>query len=301
MRANSNFKGGPEQMLLKEKEIMDSLAADEIDLAEGARKVAAQLRELSHKTTSISPELVWKLGQAAGGMNRSAAAMEDKLPELVVPIQKNTLATLNSAIEDMLNSMDQMNAQSMPMMGMDDYMEQLRQLAEQQSQLNQSTQGADNIRRKQGMTPSLEEMLEKLAVEQSLVREATERLGSKLDQLAEVLGNLEQVARDMREVEDGLRKGYLGNDTVDKQRRILTRLLEYEKSLKREDFSRKREARSGRDFVVEEPPSVLPDDATKMRKQVDAMLSPSAEQEWPAQYRELIKMYYKALSNTVRK
>ena len=116
MRANSDFKGGPEQMLLKEKEIMDSLAADEIDLGEGARKVAAQLRELSHRTTSISPELVWKLSQVAGGMNRSAAAMEDKLPELVVPIQKNTLATLNSAIEDMLNSMDQMNSQSMPMM-----------------------------------------------------------------------------------------------------------------------------------------------------------------------------------------
>jgi hypothetical protein len=290
MQANVDFKGTPEQMLPKEKEIMSSLAADEIDLAESVQKVAARLKELSHKTTAVSPELVWSLERVADGMRRSATAMEDKLPALVEPIQKNTLATLNRAIEDMLESMDSLNAQSMPMMGLDDYMQQLRQLAEQQSQLNQSTQGASNEMRKQGITPSLEDMLEKLAIEQSLIREAAERLSTKLDQLAEVLGNLEEVAREMREVEDSLRSNNLTGGVMEKQRRILTRLLEYEKSLKRQDFSKEREARAGRDFMVEQPESMLPADVR----------SPSAEKQWPAQYRELIKMYYKALSNTVK-
>ena len=301
MQANVDFKGSPEQMLPKEKEILSSLAADEIDLAESVQKVATRLKELSHKTTSVSPELVWSLERVADGMRRSATAMEDKLPALVEPIQKNTLATLNRAIEDMLESVDSLNAQSMPMMGLDDYMQQLRQLAEQQSQLNQSTQGASNQMRKQGMTPSLEDMLEKLAVEQALIREAAERLSTKLDQLAEVLGNLEEVAREMREVEDSMRSNTLTGNVMEKQRRILTRLLEYEKSLKRQDFSKKREARAGRDLIVEQPESMLPADATTIQKQLDAtMRSPSAEKQWPAQYRELIKMYYKALSNTVK-
>ncbi len=301
MQASVDFTGTPEQMLPKEKEILSSLAADEIDLAESVQKVAARLKELSHKTTAVSPELVWSMERVADGMRRSATAMEDKLPALVEPIQKNTLATLNRAIEDMLNSIDSLNAQSMPMMGLDDYMQQLRQLAEQQSQLNQSTQGASNEMRQQGMTPSLEDMLEKLAIEQALIREAAERLATKLDQLAEVLGNLEEVAREMREVEDNLRSNALTGDVMEKQRRILTRLLEYEKSLKRQDFSNKREARAGRDFIVEQPDSVLPADATIMQKQLDAtMRSPSAEKQWPAQYRELIKMYYKALSNTIK-
>jgi hypothetical protein len=186
------------------------------------------------------------------------------------------------------------------MMGMEDYMEQLQQLAEQQSQLNESTQAADSMRRRQGMTPSVEEMLEKLSIEQSLIREATERLAAKLDELAETMGRLEEVARNMQEVEESLRSGDVSGNTIEKQRRILTRLLDYEKSLKRQDFSKKREARAGRDYAVVKPDSILPEDTTRIREQLDTMLSPSVQEQWPEQYRELIKMYYKALSNTVR-
>jgi hypothetical protein len=151
-----------------------------------------------------------------------------------------------------------------------------------------------------GQTPSIEEMLEKLAIEQSLIREATERLAAKLDELAESMGRLEEVAREMREVEESLRDGNLSRGTAEKQRRILTRLLDYEKSLKRQDFSKKREARVGRDYTAERPGSLLPDDATKIRQRVDNMTSPDFQEQWPSQYRELIKTYYKALSNTVR-
>lgn len=299
MQSAMTFHGEPENMLPKEKEIMDSLAADELDLAEGAKKVSGQLRELSHQSTSVSPELVWSLERVADGLNRSAAAIEDKLPALVGPIQKNTLAALNSAIEDMLDSMEQMSAQSMSSMGMESYMEQLRQLADQQSRLNESTQAAEGLRRRRGMTPSVEEMLEKLSIEQSLIREAAERLGDKLDKLREVLGNMEKVAGDMQEVENELRRGSLGTNTLEKQRRILARLLEYEKSLKKQDLSKKREAKTGRDYTVEKPASLLPDDATMIRKQLDTMSSPAAQKQWPAQYRRLIRMYYRALSNTV--
>lgn len=300
MQAMSAFDGDPQEMLPKEKEAIDSLAASEIDLAEGAQKVAEQLKDLSHETPSVRPELAWSMERVANGMNRAAAAMEDKLPALSKPIQASTLATLNSAIENMLKSIDQISENATPMMGMEDYMEQLRQLANQQSQLNQSTQEADAMRRRMGSTPSAEDMLEKLAVEQSLIREATERLSGKFDELAEALGRLEEVAKEMREVEEELREGSVGRKTLDRQQRILTRLLDYEKSLKEQDLSKEREARSGRTYVAEKPASVLPTDATEIKKQLDIMNFPATQERWPAQYRELIRMYYKALSNSVR-
>jgi hypothetical protein len=104
----------------------------------------------------------------------------------------------------------------------------------------------------------------------------------------------------MREIEDSLRQGNLSGSTLEKQRRILTRLLDYERSLKKQDFSRKRQAYTGREYVVEKPKSVLPGDATKIRQQLDTMVSPPAQERWPTQYRELIKMYYKALSNNIK-
>lgn len=289
-----------EKMLPAEKEIVDSLAVDQIRLSEMTRKVSEALKELSHKNSAINLKLVWDLEMASDSMRRSAKAMEDKQLIISDPIQKSSLAMINKAIAEMLDSIDRINSQAMPMMGLDDYMEQLRQLAEQQSQLNQSTQQAESQMRKQGITPSLEELLEKLAAEQALVKEATERLATKLEQMAEKMGDLNEVAREMQEVANELRQGMIERQTIEKQKRILTRLLEYEKAMKKQDFDKKREAQVGRDYLAEKPSTELPDDAVKIKKQLDTMLTPSSQAKWPIQYREQIKMYYKALSNIIK-
>jgi len=300
-KSTSNIKGNGEAMLPKEKEIIDSLAVDQLSLSDSVAKIAKSLKDLSHKNPAITPELVWNLEKVANSMQRSAKAMEDKLPSVAEPIQRNSLSMINKAIEDMLDSIDKINSQAMPMASMDDFMEQLRQLADQQSQLNQATQEAEGQMRKQGTTPSLEDLLEKLAAEQSLIREASERLSEKLDQLKEKMGSLEEIAKEMQEVERTLKDGYVDRETIDRQKRILTRLLEYEKSMKTEDFDKKREAKVGRDLIANRPPTELPADANKVQKKLDTMFSPSIQEKIPLQYREQIKMYFKNLSNSLSK
>ncbi len=300
-KSTASIKGSGENMLTKEKELIDSLAVDQLSLSDSVARIAKKLKELSHKNPAITPELVWELEKVANGMQRSAKAMEDKLPSVAEPIQRSSLLTINKAIEDMLDSIDKINSQGTPMASMDDFMEQLRQLADQQSQLNQATQEAEGQMRKQGTTPSLEDLLEKLSAEQSLIREATERLSEKLDQLKEKMGSLEEVAREMQEVERTLKDGYVDRETIDRQKRILTRLLEYEKSMKTEDFDKKREATVGRDLITSRPTLELPADANKVQKQLDTMFSPSIQEKIPLQYREQIKMYFKNLSNLFNK
>ncbi|HGJ65143.1 TPA: hypothetical protein ENS27_07105 [bacterium] len=296
-KAIASIKGDSNNMLQKEKEIVDSLASDQLVLAENIRRIATQLKELSFKDIKIDTELIWALQKSADGMQRSSKAMADKMITLAKPIQRSTLAIINSSIQNMLDSIEEMNSNASPSMSMDDYLEQLRQLADQQSQLNQSTQNAEGQMRRQGMMPSLQDLLEQLSAEQSLIREASERLASKLDDKAETMGSLEEVAREMKEVEKALREGYVDQETLDRQRRILTRLLDYEKSMKKQDYDKKREAQVGRDYIVEKPSSQLPSDANIVPKQIDTMLNPSSREQWPQQYRELIKAYYKSLSN----
>ncbi len=299
-RSVADIKGDSDNMLPKEKEIIDSLASDQLVLADVARKVADQLKELSYRNTAIDTELVWALQRAADGMQRSSKAMEEKMTTLAKPIQRSTLAVINRSIESMLESIDEMNSNASPSMSMDDYLEQLRQLADQQSQLNQSTQDAESQIRRQGATPSLQDLLEQLAAEQSLIKEASERLATKLDDKAETMGSLEEIAREMSEVEKAMREGYVDQATLDRQRRILTRLLDYEKSMKKQDYDKKRQSQVGRDYVAEKPSSVLPPDADKIPQQLDSMFTPSTREQWPSQYRELIKMYYKSLSNQLK-
>jgi hypothetical protein len=298
-KSTSDVKGNVDTMLPKEKETIDSLAGDQLALSDNVANIAKKLKDLSHKNPAITPELVWNLEKVANGMQRSAKAMEDKLPSVAEPIQRSSLAMINKAIDDMLNSIDKINSQASPMSSMDDFMEQLRQLADQQSQLNQGTQDAESQMRKQGTTPSLQDLLERLAAEQSLIREASERLSEKLDQLKDKMGSLEETAKEMQEVEKTLKDGYVDRETIDRQKRILTRMLEYEKSMKKEDFDKKREAKTGRDLVAERPSTALPVDATKMRKQLDTMFAPSVQEKLPLQYREQIKMYFKTLSNSL--
>ncbi|MGB9595928.1 MAG: hypothetical protein ACPL7B_06560, partial [Candidatus Poribacteria bacterium] len=300
-RATADIKGSGENMLSKEKEFIDSLAVDQLALSDSVSKIAKKLKDLSHKNPAITPELVWDLEKVANGMQRSAKAMEDKLPSVAESIQRNSLSMINKAIEDMLDSIDKINSQATPMASMDDFIEQLRQLADQQSQLNQATQEAEGQMRKQGTTPSLEDLLEKLAAEQSLIKEATERLSEKLDQLKEKMGSLEEIAKEMQEVERTLKDGYVDRETIDRQKRILTRLLEYEKSMKTEDFDKKREATVGRDLIANRPPTELPSDANKVQKKLDTMFSPSIQEKIPLQYREQVKMYFKNLSNSLNK
>jgi len=295
----SNVKSDAETMLPKEKELIDSLAADQLTLADGVKKIAKNLKDLSHKNSAVNLNLVWNLEKAANGMERASKALEDKLPTVAEPIQRNSLAMINRSIEAMLDSMDQVNSQATPMMSMNDYMDQLRQLADQQSQVNQSTQNAEGQMRKQGSTPSIQDLLEKLAGEQALIKEAAERLAEKMDQMDQKMGNLGQTAKEMEEVEKTLREGDVDRQTIERQKRILTRLLEYEKSMKKDELDKNREAKAGRDLITEKPPTELPPDATKIQKQLDTIFAPSLQEQWPIQYKEQIKMYYKSLSNTL--
>jgi hypothetical protein len=205
------------------------------------------------------------------------------------------LSDVNQAVADLLNSLDQMNMQ-MSMSGLDSMLEQLQQLAENQAKLNEMAQSMSEQMRRQGQTPGMEEILKRMAFEQSLIREATERLAEKMEKMAEVLGSLQDVAKDMKEVEGDLQKGKLDHEVLDKQRQILTRMLESAKSLQKRQLSQQRKAETATDTTYSESPQSINPELLKTLKKLDAEMRSSDAENWPEEYRELVRLYYKALS-----
>ena len=57
-----------------------------------------------------------------------------------------------------------------------------------------------------------------------MIREATERLADMMERMSEVIGDLNSVSEEMREVEGELQRGNLNQQVLNKQREILTRL-----------------------------------------------------------------------------
>ena len=298
---NEILQSGHGQYLPGEVKQLQGLAASELGLAAGLNLLADRLWELGTNQMQIDPKTVWRLNAAADAFERSARALEDRKPNLAVPIQKQGLADLNQAVADLLEAMAEMN-QQMGEAGLQNLLEQLEQLAQSQGQLNEMAQQLNQQMRRQGRTPSNEQLLRRMAYEQQMIREATERVADMMERLSEVLGDLNSIAEEMKAVEGELQQGNLNQQVLDKQREILTRMLESSKSLQKREVSKRRKSE------VAKTPTAAGDDTPPLDpklletiQQIESNLRSGEQESLPPQYRELIQQYFKALSEQTQK
>ena len=275
---------------------LQQLAANEISAAESITQLSSKLWNLGNRQIQVPPEAIFHLNASNDALSRAARALEDRQPSLALPIQKAALADLNQAVFELLEAMGQMN-QQMGASGLENMMEQLQQLAESQEQLNEMAQNLNQQMREQGRTPGLEQMMRQLAAQQQLIREATERIAERAEQMAQMLGSLEEVAEEMTEVEKSLRQGELNEDVLDRQAQILTRMLDSLKSLQKRDVGKQRKAvvAESPETPAQEVPPLHPELLEVVRKLESTPYAKEFE-DIPFQYREQLRQYFKALS-----
>ncbi|MCY4567701.1 MAG: hypothetical protein OXD49_05270 [Candidatus Poribacteria bacterium] len=275
---------------------LQQLAADELSTAESITQLSSKLWELGNRQIEVPPEAIWHLNASNDALSRAARALEDRQPSLAIPIQRGALADLNQAIFELLEAMGQMN-QQMDASGFENMMEQLQQLAESQEQLNEMAQNLNQQLREQGQTPGLEQMMRQLAGQQQLIREATERIAERAEQMAQMLGSLEEVAEEMAEVEKSLRQGELNEEVLDRQSQILTRMLDSLKSLQKRDVGKQRKAEVAErpETPAQEVPPLHPELLEVVRKLETTPYAKEFE-DIPFQYRKQLLQYFKALS-----
>ena len=140
-------------------------------------------------------------------------------------------------------------------------------------------------------------MMRQLAAQQQLIREATERIAERAEQMAQMLGSLEDVAEEMTEVEKSLRQGELNEDVLDRQAQILTRMLDSLKSLQKRDVGKQRKAEVAErpETPAQDIPPLHPELLEVVRKLETTPYAKEFE-DIPFQYREQLKQYFKALS-----
>ncbi|MDE0687173.1 MAG: hypothetical protein OXI61_03330 [Candidatus Poribacteria bacterium] len=275
---------------------LQQLAADELSAAESITQLSGKLWDLGSRQIQVPPEAIFHLNASNDALARAARALEDRQPNLAIPIQKGALADLNQAVFELLEAMGQMN-QQMGASGFENMMEQLQQLAESQEQLNEMAQNLNQQMREQGRTPGLEQMMRQLAAQQQMIREATERIAERAEQMAQMLGSLENVAEEMTEVEKSLRRGELNEDVLDRQAQILTRMLDSLKSLQKRDVGKQRKAEVAErpETPAQEVPPLHPELLEVVRKLETTPYAKEFE-DIPFQYRKQLLQYFKALS-----
>jgi hypothetical protein len=136
--------------------------------------------------------------------------------------------------------------------------------------------------------------LERLAGEQGAIRKSLEELEREFGQSRQILGRLDDIAREMKEVEEDLASGEVGQETLQRQLRIFSRMLEASRSLQRKDFTEQRQAKSAEKDLFYVPPE-LTSGLTGDQSQIEDRLQKYLGDSYPAQYEEQIKAYFRAL------
>jgi tetratricopeptide (TPR) repeat protein len=271
-------------------------AAKQVEIMRDLTNVANDMSKLSQKTFSISPEMGKSIGDAMREMNNAMQSLDQRNGQMAGQQQGSAMGSLNEAASQMQGAMNaMMQGQGGQGMGMAGLMQRLEQMSGQQQGINKGTQGL-------GMTQQQAAEMSRLAGEQGMVRKSLEQLAKEAAQsgdLSKMLGDLSKIAQEMREVQTDLAQGNINPETLRKQERILSRLLDSQRSARERDFEKKRKAETGREIVRKNPGAVdLSTRQGKIRLRQDMLKA--LEEGYTKDYEEVIKKYFELLEQDQR-
>ena len=270
----------------------EGLAERQMDAFNNAVRVANALFEAAQQSLMIPSDISQNMGRAMSNMERAISSLEERNTSSAAKGQREAMSDLNETIMQMRQAMNSMCSGGQCSGGMQQFLQQLEQMAQQQMCLNQQT-------REMGQTGqwSLEqrEALQRLAAEQEMLRKSIEDLQREMGKRPEILGRLDRVIEDMKKVSEDLEGERLSEETITRQNRILSRLLDYQRSLRQRDYTRRRRAKPGKEYY-RPGPTHLPEDLGERQDQLRQDLLKALKEDYPKEYKDLIRAYFEALS-----
>jgi hypothetical protein len=268
--------------------------AEQMEVLRDLGNVTGNLARLSQRTFGITPEMGKSIGDAMRQMSEAMQALDQRNGSQASSKQSGAMGSLNEAAQQVQGAMNGMMQGSSGGMGMAGFMQRLQQMTSQQQGINQGTQNLG------GMSPQQAAETARLAGEQGMVRKSLEQLAREAagaGELSKMLGDLNKVAQEMREVQTDLAQGNVNPETLRKQERILSRLLDSQRSARERDFEKRRKAESGKEYTRRSPADLDPG-TQEGRNRLRQDLLKALEEGYSRDYEELIKKYFEALENT---
>jgi len=253
-----------------------------------------QMAALSQKTFAISPEMGNALGKAARNMDESQRAMQNRNGYLASSKQGAAMGNLNEAAKMMGNAMQAMMKPGGQGGGMMSLLQQLQKLSGQQMSLNQLTQRLGQNGR---MTQQQMAQLQRLAQQQSLIKKSMQALNKEAKETGQskkLPVDFDRVIQDMKEVITGMKTQKLDAELITTQNRILSKLLDAQRSINEKDYEKRRESNSGTD-IVKKSPEQIDFEKKQNSDEIRRELLNSIKEGYSKDYQELIRNYFEAL------
>ena len=275
----------------RESLALRDLAARQLALKSGIDALARDVTEEAQKNMFLKPEVRQHLKASEGLAGQAVQSLIERNGGGSQSFQYESMISLNDATKGLLESLDNQSQCQGQAPGQGKMHQGMQNLAEQQMQLNQQSEGTRNPF---GLTPAEQQATRRLSAQQQAIQQQMQELGEEYADSRDRLGRIDEMARSMDEVILDLSGGTLTDATLERQRKIYNRMLDFQKSLQRQDYENRRQSRQGTDLAGNVPKSLRndaadsPDDAARWEK---------FKNEWyPARFRALIKDYFETVS-----
>ena len=268
-------------------------AVPESQIEAAAIRIAELISDISKQTVFVNITLLRHVGQILSDLSDASKYLDSRSARKAIKSETSAMANMNTVVF-MLMQAQQACMNSCSGSGMSEMMKKMGQLSRQQAGINQQTM---MLMPKPGMplTMSQQQSLRKLGAEQEMLRRQLEGLNEQLGKRGNMLGRLDALGEEMKKISEDLSRSKLDRKTIERQERILSRLLDAQRSVHRREFSRRRKADQGIDIVRRSP--VLPDDYSNRDGWLSNIIEQALQEGYPRKYEKIIKAYFKSLQN----
>ena len=306
---------------------LPEIQRNQADVQNALKNLANQMSELSKQSMAITPEMGEEIGKALSEMEKSQAELSERRSSKSASAQQKSMTDLNMAASMMQESLSQMqgdgngscknpggnkpgaegqgkgNSQGDGM----GFSQKLQQAAAQQQMISQSLQqqmqqgqGQGQGKGSQGMGAKQKSEYGRLKDQQGRAKKSVDKMIEEQKRFSnggdkEKINKLQNISKEMNEVMHDIESGNINPETLKRQEKILSRLLDVNQSVNERDKQKKRQAKSGQNINRKSP--VLDLEALKNDKQALNDILKKINQGYSKDYEILIRKYLEEIKD----
>ncbi|MEN6444707.1 MAG: DUF4175 family protein [Candidatus Cloacimonas sp.] len=199
---------------------------------------------------------------------------------------------INLMVYDLKQALHNASSRSGSGGGMQSLLQMLEQMSQEQMALNMLTEQLMMQMQAQGgkMDGSMQQQMQRLAADQERLAENLKR-ALQNDPEAQKQGNaIKQITEEMDAITRQLKNNQLNQDILERQERIISKMLDAQRSINKREFSEKRKAETGQDIYNQNKAKI---DLESLKR---SGLLNDGLQGYPKEYQQVIMQYLKALN-----
>jgi hypothetical protein len=269
---------------------MAGMAEEQENLRQALSRIQQDMEELARESMQVTPKLMGSIHEALMKMKSACNASQERDSRTASHYRKQSLAALNTALKNQQQACSQCKSQcNNP--NSNSTCNKAGSMAKKQQQIRQ--QASSMCNNPGQMSQGQQAAMSRLGQQQSSLAKSAKELASEAAASQQSMGRLEDIAGEMEEIAKEMENHQISQRTLERQEKIETRLLDFQRANREREFSPRRRASTGID-MVRTSPRELPQKPGKDQLREDLLRALDAK--YTPDYEELIRKYFDALS-----